>query len=84
MSFSDDGDLTVDNHGKTSKKLPLQEVDRVPSDIDGACAYSLSASSLTPFHEKCRDGRPWKKESGTKWKDYDKDHKNVQIYIAFF
>ena len=78
MSFSDDDDLTVDNHGNrvinsnTLKKLPLQEVYRVPSDIDGACAYSLSASSLASLHEKCRDGRPWKKDSGTKWKDYDK------------
>ena len=76
MSFSDDDDLTVDNHGNrvinsnTLKKLPLQEVNRVPSDIDGACAYSLSASSLASLHEKCRDERPWKKDSGTKWKDY--------------
>ena len=78
MSCSDDDDLTVDNHGdrvinsNTLKKLPLQEVDRVPTDIDGACGYSLSASSLASLHEKCRDGRPWKKDSGTKWKDYDK------------
>ena len=69
--------LTLDDHGMRAveqgvlQNIQLQKVDRVPYDINGTCGYSLTAHTRAELLQTCKDGRPWKKDSGTHWKGYN-------------
>eukprot|EP00112_Aurelia_sp_Birch-Aquarium-sp1_P005421 Seg1616.2 transcript_id=Seg1616.2/GoldUCD/mRNA.D3Y31 product="hypothetical protein" protein_id=Seg1616.2/GoldUCD/D3Y31 len=52
-------------------KCPLQTVDEVPNNIDKLSCYSLHSNSRGELLDKCRDGRPWKHDTRTKWAGYD-------------
>ena len=69
--------LTLGNHGIRAlqqgalRKIQLQKVDMVPFDVNGTCGYYLTARTRSELLKICKDGRPWKKDSGTHWKGYD-------------
>ena len=59
-------------YGKQSWNGLLRgEVDKIPNDIDGKCAFSIKAPSRTVLLEQCTDGRPWRKDTRTKWAGYE-------------
>lgn len=55
--------------------IVVEEVDKVPEDINGLKAYKVK---LSTSNEKlsdmsaAKDGRPWKKDSQTEWKAFGK------------
>ncbi|KAL9961802.1 hypothetical protein ACROYT_G030823 [Oculina patagonica] len=84
-----DGDIdVVDDKGNTratkkQKKIgpdlwadvDVEEVDKVPDDINGLKAYKVNlstASEKSSDNSAVKDGRPWKKDSQTEWKAYGK------------
>ena len=54
------------------KRMKRTRIDRVPYDINGKCAYSIKARSRSLLLERCKDGRPWKKNTRTKWAGYER------------
>ena len=55
------------------KGVKVEQVDRIPDNIDGLSIYSVkitSSSSKTQSRMSAiEDGRQWKKDSGTQWTD---------------
>ena len=54
------------------RDVELQDVEKIPYDIDGLSAYRLVSPNRNLLLQQVRDGRPWKKDSSTKWSDYEK------------
>ena len=44
----------------------------MPYDIDGLSAYRLVSPNCNLLLQNVKDGRPWKRDSSTKWSDYEK------------
>ena len=54
------------------RDVELQDVEKIPYDIDGLLAYILVSPNRNLKLQKVKDGRPWKKDNSTKWSDYEK------------
>ena len=73
----DDVTMLVDLQGhkvceeSTWENIKRQKVIEIPFDIDGMKVYSIIVSNRTDLLRRCRDGRPWKKDSRTKRSGYD-------------
>ena len=52
--------------------MKLQDVEKIPYDIVGLSAYRLVLPNCNLLLPKAKDGRPWKRDSSTKWSDYEK------------
>ena len=50
--------------------IPRKFVETIPQNIIGDCVFVLNARNRSKLLEKCRDARPWKRDSKTKWKKY--------------
>lgn len=53
------------------ENIECEDVEKLPYDINGMKAYSLQGFNRFDLLHKCRDGRPWKKDSRTNWSGYD-------------
>lgn len=81
LSSSDDDDesvsMMIDRQGNKTlgecawNKVKIQRTQSLPFDINGLAAYSLKAPNRAELLQKCRDGRPWKNDTRTKWSGYD-------------
>ena len=73
----DDNDVTINAKGQRVftkdywRNVHMRTVDKLPYNINGLSAYSLQVGTRMALLEKCRDGRPWKHDSRSKWCDYD-------------
>ena len=56
----------------TWSRVKMQSVGRLPNDMDGLVAYKIKADDRKVLLQRCRDGRRWKKDSETKWVNYEK------------
>ena len=54
------------------RDVELQDVEKIPYDIDGLSTYRLVSPNCNLLLQKVKDGRPWKKNSSTKWSDLKK------------
>ena len=60
------------------RDVELQDVEKIPYDIDGLSAYRLVSPNCNlllqkvKVLQKVKDGRPWKRDSSTEWSDYKK------------
>ena len=43
----------------------------IPQNINGDCLFVLNAQNRLKHLEKCRDARPWKRDSKTKWENFN-------------
>ena len=74
---SDDEEVVVNAQGQKTigkdywKHVHIRKVEQLPTDINGRNVYHLRANNRLVLLEKCRDGRPWKHDSRTKWSGYD-------------
>ena len=48
------------------RDVELQDVEKIPSDIDGLLAYRLVSPSCNLLLQKVKGGRPWKRDGSTK------------------
>ena len=48
--------------------IPRKFVETIPQNINGDCVFALNARNRSKLLEKCRETRPWKRDSKTKWK----------------
>ena len=55
----------------TWENIKRQKIIEIMFDIDGMKVYSIKGSNHRDLLRRCRDGRPWKKDSRTKWSGYD-------------
>ena len=53
------------------QRVSMQHVEKLPCDVDGLSLYSLYSDSRPSLLEKCRDGRPWKRDTKTNWRGYE-------------
>ena len=56
---------------KAWKGTTVEKVNRVPHNIDGKCVYRIVTKTHELLLERCVDGRPWKKDTQTKWSGYE-------------
>ena len=67
--------LNAEGHFLISKDawqgVSMQRVEKLPFDVDGFSLYSLSSHSRLSLLEKCRDSRPWKRDTKTNWRGYE-------------
>ena len=54
------------------RDVELQDAERIPYDIDGLPVYRLVSPNRNLLLQKIKDRRPWKRDSGSKWSDYEK------------
>jgi len=55
----------------TWRNVQSQVVTKVPFNIDGLSSFSIKGSCRADTLQRCRDGRPWKPDTRTKWSGYD-------------
>ena len=51
------------------RDVELQDVEKMPYDIDGLSACRLVSPNHNLLLQKVKDGRLWKRDSSTKWPD---------------
>ena len=51
--------------------IPRNFVETIPQNINGNCVFVLNTQNRSKPLEKCRDARPWKRDSKTKWKNFN-------------
>ena len=52
-------------------QIPRKFVETIPQNTYGDCVFVLNAQNRSKYLEKCRDARPWKHDSKTKWKNFN-------------
>ena len=46
-------------------------VETIPQNLNGDCVFVLNAQNKSKILEKCRNARPWKRDSKTKQKNFN-------------
>ena len=57
------------------ENIERQKLIEIPFDIEEMKVYSIKGSNRRDLLRRCRDGRPWKKDSRTKW---NRSHRQIQ------
>ena len=74
--FEQSGDSNISHGGirifgpRTWSTIVPEQVDSIPYDIDGKRVYNVRGKTREELLHRCKDGRPWKKDSSTKWHSY--------------
>ena len=80
LSYSSSDEESTFHVPKRQKKIgpelwsnvKIEQVDQIPDDVDGLRVYEVQLNDTSSKQQSrmstVKDGRPWKKDSGTQWK----------------
>lgn len=57
---------------KVWNHVPVQKVTNIPIDINGTTAFRIKRTRHGSIWSQTRDGRPWKRDSRTVWKGFER------------
>ena len=57
---------------KVWNHVPVQKVTSLPMDINGTTAFRIRRTGQGSICNKTKDGRPWKRDSRTVWKGFER------------